>query len=141
MSKILIMGLPGSGKTTLAIALKNYLESHSKTVLRLNADEIRKEYDDWDFSYEGRIRQSIRMNDVANRISHGCDYVIADFIAPLPEMRDAFNANHTVWVNTIEAGRYEDTNKAFVAPIKYDFMVVEQDAEYWAELIGKEILK
>ena len=146
MNKILIMGLPGSGKTTLAIALKKYIEAQSMpvegavyTVDWFNADEIRKRFNDWDFSHDGRIRQSIRMAEFA--LKSTSDYVIADFVAPLTEMRNNFKADWTVWVDTISAGRYEDTNKAFVSPTVYDFRITEQDADKWAEFIGNHILE
>lgn len=157
--KILIMGLPGSGKTYLANALKQYLEENSSidtmptwrmanyettphhyksTVDWFNADEIRKRFNDWDFSREGRIRQSLRMAEFALKCSG--DYVICDFVAPLPEMRHNFKADWTIWVDTIDAGRFEDTNKAFVPPDVYDFRVTEQNCEKWAEFIGEHIL-
>lgn len=139
MIKILIMGLPGSGKTFLAIALKNFLIGNCKTIDWFNADDIRKQFNDWDFSKEGRIRQSIRMFDFAMRCSG--DYVICDFVAPLPEMRHNFKADWTIWVDTIQSGRYEDTNKAFVPPDVYDFRVTEQNCEKWAEFIGNHILE
>jgi GTPase SAR1 family protein len=159
MKKILIMGLPGSGKTFLATALKKYLEENSNVntmplerMLHLelppisytskvdwfNADEIRKRFNDWDFSKEGRIRQSLRMAEFALK-STG-DYVICDFVAPLVEMRNNFKADWTVWMDTIDQGRFDDTNKAFVPPEQYDFRVTEQDAEKWAEFIGRHIL-
>ena len=158
--KILIMGLPGAGKTFLATALKKFLETNSSirhmpmsravnmemapityscSVDWFNADEIRKRYNDWDFSNEGRIRQSLRMADFA--LSCTSDYVICDFVAPLVEMRNNFKADWTIWVDTIAAGRYEDTNKAFVEPEVYDFRITEQDAEKWAEFIGNHILE
>lgn len=159
MKKILIMGLPGSGKTFLATALKKYLEENSNVntmplerMLHLelppiaytskvdwfNADEIRKRFNDWDFSKEGRIRQSLRMAEFALKSSG--DFVICDFVAPLVEMRNNFKADWTVWVDTIEQSRFDDTNKAFVPPEQYDFRVTEQDAEKWAEFIGRHIL-
>ena len=159
MSKILIMGLPGSGKTTLATALKKYLEENGTannmslsnamttdfqlspyrvTVDWFNADEIRKRFNDWDFSHDGRIRQSIRMAEFALKSSG--DFVIADFVAPLVEMRNNFKADWTVWVDTIEQGRFDDTNKAFIPPEQYDFRVTEQNADKWAEFIGQHIL-
>jgi hypothetical protein len=160
MKKILIMGLPGSGKTFLATALKKYLEENSNVntmplerMLHLelppiaytskvdwfNADEIRKRFNDWDFSKEGRIRQSLRMAEFALK-STG-DYVICDFVAPLVEMRNNFKADWTVWMDTIDQGRFDDTNKAFVPPEQYDFRVTEQNAEKWAEFIGNHILE
>ena len=136
--KILIMGLPGSGKTYLAGALKTYLETHQRKVAWFNADEVRKRFNDWDFSQEGRIRQSLRMSDLAAQ--EESEFVICDFVAPLEEMRNNFKADWTVWLDTIERGRFEDTNKAFIAPVVYDFRITEQDCEKWAEFVGQHIL-
>jgi hypothetical protein len=69
------------------------------------------------------------------------DYVICDFVAPLPEMRHNFKADWTIWIDSIDAGRYEDTNKAFVPPDIYDFRVTEQNAEKWVPYVGERILK
>ena len=161
MKKILIMGLPGSGKTFLATALKKYIEDNGDlmkvnpqrvlsyegipgpeffkvTVDWFNADEIRKRFNDWDFSKEGRIRQSLRMAEFALRSSG--EFVICDFVAPLVEMRNNFKADWTVWMDTIDQGRFDDTNKAFIPPKEYDFRVTEQNAEKWAEFIGQHIL-
>ena len=133
--KILIMGLPGSGKTTLAAELVKQIESRGVTVTWFNADDIRKRYDDWDFSHEGRIRQAKRMHDLAAEAE--TDYVLVDFVAPLVEMRDIFAADITVWVNTITAGRFADTNRAFVPPESYDIQVTFQDAKFWALKIDR----
>jgi hypothetical protein len=158
--KILIMGLPGAGKTYFAERLKKYLETFSDftnmpgdRLLNLesiptnwhaqvdwfNADDIRKKFNDWDFTREGRIRQSLRMAEFALRCSG--DYVICDFVAPLPEMRNNFKADWTIWIDTIDKGRYEDTNKAFVPPDVYDFRITEQNAEKWVPFVGQHILQ
>lgn len=138
MKRILVMGLPGAGKTTLADAIRLQLWEEGRTVNWLNADTVRKEYNDWDFSKEGRIRQSIRMRTLADNST--TDYVICDFVAPLPEMRDNYSADCTIWVDTIQEGRYEDTNKMFVPPIQYTFRVTEQDSEKWATIIAAHLL-
>jgi adenylate kinase family enzyme len=128
------MGLPGAGKTTLAQNLIEFMNNNFMSVTWLNADEIRKKYDDWDFSTEGRIRQSKRMYELSTKVE--TEYVIADFVAPLVEMRENYSADWTIWVDTIREGRYADTNKAFIEPETYDFRVNEQNAEKWAEFIG-----
>ena len=134
MKIILVMGLPGAGKTTLANELAPLLKAK-----RLNADEIRKAADDWDFSEEGRIRQSKRMAENAIKLKNEGNYVIADFICPTPEARNLFPADYTICVDTIKEGRFDDTNKMFVKPEKYNFHVTSQDAKYWAPKILKEI--
>ena len=102
--RILIMGLPGSGKTYFSRALKKYLEKNS-TLINLpeqatdvewfnyrarvewfNADDVRKKFNDWDFSETGRIRQSHRMRELAD--ASDANFVICDFVAPLVEMGD-----------------------------------------------------
>ncbi len=128
------MGLPGSGKTTLANELGPMLNAK-----RLNADEVRKEANDWDFSEEGRKRQARRMADLAIKLKEGGNYVVADFICPTHESRKLFPSDYIIWVDTIQKGRFEDTNKMFVKPNRYDFHVTTQDAKKWAPKIFKEI--
>ena len=130
MKIILIMGLPGAGKTTLADELAPLLNAK-----RLNADEVRKAANDWDFSEEGRTRQAKRMADLALKLKNDGNYVIADFICPTPKARSLFPADYVVWVDTIKEGRFDDTNKMFVKPEKYDFHVTSQDAKSWAPKI------
>ena len=128
------MGLPGSGKTTLANELAPLLNAK-----RLNADEVRKEANDWDFSKEGRKRQAKRMADFATKLKNEGSNVVADFICPTPEARSLFPADFIIWVDTIKEGRFDDTKKMFIKPDKYNFHVTTQDAKKWAQEIFKEI--
>ena len=134
MKIILIMGLPGAGKTTLANELAKLIEAK-----RLNADEIRKAANDWDFSEEGRKRQAKRMAEAALKMKNKGNNVIADFICPTPEARSLFPADYIVWVDTIKAGRFEDTNQMFVKPEKFNFHVTTQDAKMWASKIAGDL--
>ena len=134
MKIILVMGLPGAGKTTLADELAPSLNAK-----RLNADEVRKAANDWDFSEEGRIRQSKRMAEFALKLKDEGNYVIADFIAPTPEARKLFPADYIIWVDTINKGRFEDTNQMFVKPKTFNFQVTTKDAKKWALKISEEI--
>ena len=134
MKIILVMGLPGAGKTTLANEMAPMLNAK-----RLNADEVRKAANDWDFSAEGRKRQAKRMADFALKLKNEGNNVIADFICPTPEARQLFPADYVVWVDTIKAGRFDDTNQMFVKPDKYNYHVTSQDAKTWAPKILKDL--
>ena len=134
--RILIMGLPGSGKTTLASKLVPLIKAKW-----LNNDKVRKEANDWDFSEEARKRQAKRMADFAERYKQDGHHVVADFICPTPEARKLFNPDYIVWVNTINKGKYDDTNKMFVKPKKFDFQVTTHNAELWAMQIADKIVE
>ena len=129
------MGLPGSGKTTLANELAQLINAK-----RLNADEVRKEANDWDFSDEGRKRQSKRMRTFADFEKHFNRIVVCDFVCPTKETRENFNADIVIWMDTIKEGRFEDTNKLFQNPDKVDFHITEWN-EHNQDDLAKEILK
>jgi adenylylsulfate kinase len=132
--KILIMGLPGSGKTTLARMIAPRLNA-----VWLNADEVRKEANDWDFSEDGRRRQSLRMRSLAEGAVGNNRTVVADFVCPTKKTREHFGADYTVWMDTIKEGRFDDTNKMFEEPTEYNTRVTSKDAEMWAFLVVQEI--
>ena len=132
--KILVMGLPGSGKTYLTERLVPLLKA-----AWYNADKVREMANDWDFSPQGRIRQSLRMKNLADyEKSHG-RIVICDFVCPTSETKTNFDPDITIWMDTIKSGRYEDTNKMFEEPMNVDFKVIEMnDTNH--ETISREIL-
>jgi adenylylsulfate kinase len=132
--KILIMGLPGSGKTTLAKHLVPMFNA-----VWLNADEVRKESDDWDFTPEGRTRQALRMWTYAEESIEQNRNVVADFVCPTDETRKKFKADYTVWMDTVKESEYDDTNKMFETPTNYDFKVTHKEADMWAFLIKQDI--
>jgi adenylylsulfate kinase len=125
------MGLPGAGKTTLARALQTKLNC-----VWFNADKVRALFNDWDFSPEGRIRQSQRMRILADDSNN--EYVIADFVAPLKQMRDIYAADYVIWMDTISAGRFEDTNQVFESPETYNLRIT--DFDYSVDDIAKKLL-
>tara|TARA_B100001248_G_scaffold257448_1_gene239977 strand:- start:19261 stop:19695 length:435 start_codon:yes stop_codon:yes gene_type:complete len=132
--KILVMGLPGAGKTTLAEKLSKKLSAEW-----INADKVRKEFNDWDFSKEGRIRQAKRMRNLAKKATDSGKLVIADFVCPTPETRKDFGADLLIWIDTIKSGRFNDTNQMFIPPEQFFFRVTTKDAEYWVQEILKKL--
>lgn len=140
--RILLFGLPGSGKTTLAEELMKSLPNAA----HLNADTVRKAFDDWDFSPAGRARQALRMRTMSDDLlqNKNVQYVVADFVAPTSELRAIYEPQFSVWMDTIEEGRFEDTNKAWRVPTDNEYNVritefnpVEEEATRLCELIQK----
>ena len=116
--KILIFGLPGSGKTTLAEPLAELLDG-----VHINADAVRAKYNDWDFSIQGRFKQAQRMRHLADGVVMAGKVAIADFVCPIQQARDDFEPDFTVWMDTITEGRYDDTNMIFQNPSEVDYHI------------------
>jgi len=134
--KVLIYGLPDSGKTYLADKLVKYL---GDSVAWFNADKVRQEADDWDFSEEGRLRQNSRMRMLCENAEANGKVAIADFVAPFANARMEFNADLEIFMDTVTESKYEDTNKVFERPHYADYTVTEhndKDAIQIAWLIG-----
>ena len=114
------MGLPGAGNTTFTQELvKRLMLKH--TVKWFNADAVRKEFDDWDFTPEGRMRQVYRMRNMADESN--ADFAVCDFVCPTEEYRAVFEADIVIWLDTIPAGRFADTNKIFEQPTRYNYRI------------------
>ena len=128
--KILICGLPGSGKTTLAEPLAELLGA-----VWINADQVRKRYDDWDFTPEGRIRQAQRMRHLSDGVVMAGRVAVTDFVAPTEKARAEFDADYVVWMDTIEEGRFEDTNKMFEKPTDVNYHVANWFEDTHAQLL------
>jgi deoxyadenosine/deoxycytidine kinase len=130
MKKILIMGLPGSGKTTLAKKLKASLKADW-----LNADKVRKKYKDWDFSRKGVLKQAKRMKILAGKSKK--KFVIADFICPFTKGQKIFNPDYLIWMDTIKRGRLSTFNKSFQKPKKYNFRITTKNSSKYSKIIVK----
>ena len=134
------MGLPGSGKTTLASDLYWLLNNNYKSYW-LNADDVRKKFNDWDFSESGRDRQAKRMKDLAELHGQYNDVVICDFVCPFEKTRNEFDADYVIFMNTISESRYEDTNKVFEQPKKFDIEVQSKNSKYYSKMIYNELVR
>lgn len=133
---ILICGLPDAGKTTLADKLVLKLRSAGKTVSHFNADAVRKDYDDWDFSSEGRLRQCDRMIELSRKSKS--EIVVCDFVAPTDEIRTRFGADYIIFMDTIKRSIFVDTNKVFKKPENPDLHI--KDFDYNTDDIMEMIL-
>ena len=125
------MGLPGSGKSTLAKPFADLIGG-----IHLNADEVRGKYDDWDFTPEGRIRQAARMRHLADGVVMAGKIAVADFVCPTEKARSEFDPDYVVWMDTIDEGRFEDTNKMFEPPKNVNYHVNK-----WFDDTHEQLLK
>lgn len=137
--KILVMGLPGSGKTTLSRVLAPRLNA-----VNFNADEVRANVNrDLGFAEADRIEHARRMGWLCDQVVNvGC-FAIADFICPTPATRDAFLTGgdaFVIWLDRIKVGAFDDTNRMFVPPEHFDLRVsADGTPEYWAEEAMKRL--
>ena len=129
--KILIMGLPGSGKSTLARPFAELIGA-----VYINADQVRTQYDDWDFTPEGRQRQTLRMLHLSQGVELAGKVAVVDFVCPTNKLRKLFNADYTVWMDTIKESRFEDTNQMFETPDDVDYHV-----SAWFKDTHKQLVK
>jgi len=137
--KILIMGLSGSGKSELAKELHSLFQEHEMSSTRINGDEVRQSYRDWDFSPDGRLRQAERMARLAKKSD--AQFVIADFIAPTKQIRDIFSPDMLIWLDTVKSSKYTNTDVVFQNPKNYQFKINKKDSKKWAKTIFDKINK
>ena len=104
----------------------------------VNAGELRKETNDWDFSSEGRMRQATRMRAIADTGCAAEFIMICDFVCPTQELRAVFDADLCIWMNTITESQYADTNEIFEQPTidEYDIEITEFDSDKWSETLA-----
>ncbi len=131
--KILIMGLPGSGKTYLARKISKILKADW-----FNADQVRGKYNDWDFSTKGIIRQVFRMKNLAKNSKKS--FVVADFICPINKQLEIFKPNIIIWMDTIKKSKYPRINKIFKKPKNYDIRVTSKNADFWKYAVLDKVL-
>jgi len=128
--KILICGLPGSGKSTLAEPFAKLING-----VWINADQVREQYNDWDFTQGGRMRQAQRMRYLSDGVVRAGGIAVADFVCPTENARREFGADYTVWMDTIKEGKYEDTNRMFEKPTDVNYHVAEWFNDTHAQLL------
>tara|TARA_B100001245_G_C22454762_1_gene233779 strand:+ start:51 stop:464 length:414 start_codon:yes stop_codon:yes gene_type:complete len=134
--KILVCGLPGSGKTWLAARLTKQI----KNCAWYNNDVVRKSANDVDFSIAGRMRQANRMKNLADFERSNGRWVVCDFIAPTKKAREIFAPDYVIWLDTIEEGRFEDTNQMFEKPKKIDVHVTHFMTDEEINKLAEEIV-
>ena len=135
---IQIIGLPGAGKTALATALVDRINA-----IHFNADVVRADLNsDLGFTSEARVEQARRMGALARLTSNQGYITVVDFICPTEETRKTFGKpDILIWVNRIEAGRFEDTNKMWENPTNADLVIlngftVEQEVDDVIKVFG-----
>lgn len=124
-NRVLICGLPNSGKTTFAKFLIKQYQDNYTPYLWLNGDEVRKQNNDWDFSLNGRLRQTVRMCNLANGANDRD--VIIDYVCPLEEYRYKISPNYLVYIKTEDYTPYENTKQLFEEPINANLIIYKKE--------------
>ena len=122
--------MPGSGKSTLAEPFAKLING-----VWINADQVREQYKDWDFTQGGRMRQAQRMRYLSDGVVRAGGIAVADFVCPTENARREFDADYTVWMDTIKEGKYEDTNRMFEKPTNVNYHVAEWFSDTHAQLL------
>ena len=126
------MGLPKSGKTTLARALSPLIKA-----VHFNADDIRENINkDLGFDIEDRIEQARRMGWLCDQVVKAGHNVIADFVCPTIETRRMFGKAIIIYMNTSIESHYTDTNALFESPVSPNFEINERNAKIVAKNIA-----
>lgn len=113
------MGLPGTGKTTLAAALADKLKA-----VWFNADVIRQHINkDLGFSNEDRIEQAKRMGILCDIVNNAGHIAIADFVCPTNETRKAFGKAFVIYISRTPVRNFTDTTNIFEPPLLPDVIV------------------
>ena len=75
-------------------------------------------------------------------ILHEKPFAIMDFVCPFTQGRQILNPDYVIFMDTIDKGRYADTNKAFQRPLKneVDYWVEDQNGELHSEVIAPFII-
>jgi len=134
------MGLPSSGKTSLANALHSIID----TAVYWNADDVRENINSHlGFSLEDRVKQAKTMKWLSDNVIASNNMCIVDFVCPTQETRDAFRIQEAfvIWVDRVKESQYDDTNEMFVSPTEYDIHVVDDGRSTleWASEISQYI--
>lgn len=120
MKPILIMGLPGAGKTALATALAIKIKA-----VHWNADDIRGNINkDLGYSEDDRIEQATRLGWLSQKVISTGYPVVSDFVCPIPKCRDAFGSAFLIFIDRINESRFQNTNNIFVPPTTYNIRIV-----------------
>lgn len=128
--RILICGLPGHGKSTLAANLSRRLH-----IPFYDGEAIRRSLGlGWPGDSAERVQQAHRMRALTTPILAAGGHVICSFVCPTVAARREFCADYIICVNRPDAPpmSYTDTNAIWWPPLNADLMLQAGDADEWA---------